>query len=124
MARIHALVVAGVAMAAAFGQAHAGQDDLPIYPVDRNCREAMAVFFKTSRIAPERKAGLERDCIRRQQAAYDDVKRVWPALQAKDRRVCLHVTTTTNYLHLRECVATLYAQEVLATRTDNGTFRR
>ena len=60
-------------------------DDIPIYPVDANCREARSLY-QGSQLSDARKQAFEKDCVQRQQDAYDAVKDAWANLQAKDQR--------------------------------------
>ena len=87
-------------------------DDVPVYPVDANCREARSVLYAGSQLSDARKQAFETDCIRRQQDAYDAVKSAWPNLQVKDQRLCERLVTTGNYILLANCVASQAAQEV------------
>ena len=117
--RMHASVVLGLALLPTV----AGAAEIPIYPVDANCREAIGVLFKGSGMSPARKAAFERDCVRRQKDAYDAVVNVWPALQAKDQQSCLHIVQTENYILLSRCAATLYAQEIAEAPSDRRPFQ-
>ena len=85
--------------------------ELPIYPVDANCREATATLFQGSQLSAARKKLFEQNCISTQQGAYNAVATVWAALQAKAQQSCLHLVRTLNYLLLERCVSDLYAQE-------------
>ena len=91
-------------------------DAIPIYPVDANCREARSVLYRGSELSDARKQAFEKDCVRRQQDAYDAVKDAWPNLQAKDQRRCTRLVTTGNYILLANCVASQAAQETAASQ--------
>ena len=86
-------------------------DEIPIYPVDANCREARSVLYRGSELSDARKQAFEKDCIQRQQDAYASVKDAWPNLKVKDQRLCERLVTTTNYILLANCVASQAAQE-------------
>ena len=91
-------------------------DDVPIYPVDANCREAQGVLYQGSQLSDARKQAFEADCVRRQQGAYDAVKVAWPNLLVKDQRLCARLVTTGNYILLANCVADQAAQETAASQ--------
>ena len=97
--------------------------ELPIYPVDANCREATATLFQGSQLSPTRKALFEQSCVSRQQGAYNAVASVWAALQAKDQQSCLHLVQTQNYILLERCVADLRAQEGGLARLSPRSFQ-
>ena len=91
-------------------------DDVPIYPVDANCREARGVLYQGSQLSDARKRAFETDCVQRQQDAYNAVKDAWPGLQVKDQRLCARLVTTGNYILLANCVASQAAQETSVSR--------
>ena len=107
--------------AAAAWPAWAGTGQIPTYPVDANCHEALDLY-RGSALSPARKRAFERECVRRQQEAYDSVKDVWPMLQEQDRQACVHIVQTQNYLQLRNCVTDQYAQERGAARQGGAHF--
>ncbi len=96
-------------------------EEIPIYPVDANCREARSLY-RGSELSDARKQAFEDDCVRRQQAAYQAVKDAWPGLQAKDRRICTRLVTTGNYILLANCVASQAAQETAEARPGSKHF--
>ena len=91
-------------------------DEIPIYPVDANCREARSVLYRGSELSDARKQAFEKDCIQRQQDAYESIKDAWPNLQVRDQRLCTRLVTTTNYILLANCVASQAAQETAANQ--------
>ncbi len=91
-------------------------DEIPIYPVDANCREARSVLYRGSELSDARKRAFETDCVQRQQDAYEAVKDAWPNLQDKDQRLCTRLVTTTNYILLANCVASQAAQETAVSQ--------
>ena len=91
-------------------------DAIPIYPVDANCREARSVLYRGSELSDARKQAFEKDCVHRQQDAYDAVKNLWPTLQAEDQRLCTRLVTTGNYILLANCVASQAAQAIAASQ--------
>ena len=97
--------------------------ELPIYPVDANCREATATLFKGSQLSPARKKLFEENCISTQQGAYNAVANVWGALQLKDQQSCLHLVQTQNYILLERCASDLYAQETGEAQLSRKSFR-
>ena len=96
-------------------------DDIPIYPVDANCREARSLY-QGSQLSDARKRAFEKDCVQRQQDAYDVVKDAWPNLQTKDQRICTRLVTTGNYILLANCVASQAAQETAENRSGPKHF--
>ena len=102
--------------------ASAGAGQIPVYPVDANCHEALDLW-RGSELSPARKRAFEQDCVRRQQEAYDAVKDVWPLLRDKDRQACVRIVQTQNYLQLRNCVADQYAQGQGAARSGTAHFQ-
>ena len=113
-------VLLSATLATAASPTWAGDGQIPAYPVDANCHEALDLY-RGSALSPARKRAFEQECVRRQQEAYDAVKDVWPMLQEQDRQACIRIVQTQNYMQLRNCVTDQFAQERGAAR--HGTAR-
>ena len=117
MRPLHAVLI-GLLLATA----PASADEIPIYPVDANCREARSLY-RGSELSEARKQAFETDCVQRQQNAYEAVRGAWPGLQAKDQRICVRLVTTGNYILLANCVASQAAQETAVAQPGPRHFR-
>lgn len=92
-------------------------NEMPIYDVERHCRE-VASFGGTY------SAVMDQGCFRAEQQAYDGLKARWASLPQRLRRHCDEIARfggSGNYTMLSGCVR---AEEQAAGANSNRQFRR